>query len=367
MSADKIYYNGEIYACDHEENIYEAVAIKDGKILSAGANEQIKSLSNSGTIHINLEGKTVIPGFIDAHMHIFSLGFNLSNINCQMDSIEQVIKAVEEKAKEAENKDEWIIGWGFDESNYKEKRKLNKWDFESIENPVYITRYCLHEAVCNERVLKEAGITASTSIENGVVDRNEHGEATGLLIENAKIYAEKILPVRTKEKMLEAIKLANDYIVSRGITSIHDAGLGFFEDPFKEMEVLCESIQNKGLDVRMYVMVLAEYFSGFMNRYKEFSSERLSIGAMKLFADGTLSGRNAALSVHIKVQMKKGFYCTLTVSCVYKWRPLLNGMLLLPCMLLAIRQLHRFWMFIKHSLTSIQIEPPGTGLNMQQL
>ncbi|MBO1004340.1 amidohydrolase [Pseudogracilibacillus auburnensis] len=308
MTADIIYYNGEIHTFDHDEKIFEAIAIKNGKISALGSNKLIQSQQESNTRMVNLKNQTVLPGFIDAHLHIFPLGVSLSHINCQMDSIEQVVKAVEKEAANCKNEDEWVIGWGFDESNYKENRKPTKWDFAHINNPVYITRYCLHEAVCNERVLKKAGVTSSTMIDNGMIERNEHGEATGLLIESAMTFAEAILPVNTEESMKSAVKLANDYIVSRGITSIHDAGLGFFEDPYKEFKVLDDVIRNRELKVRMYVMILAEYYKALMKKYSSVASEKLKIGAMKLFADGTLSGRNAALSVPYKGSDEQGLF-----------------------------------------------------------
>lgn len=292
---DTIYFNGDIHTLDAIDSVHEAVAIKGQTILAVGSDDSMLRLKTKETNLIDLKGKTVLPGFIDAHIHLFSLGFNLSYVNCHRNSIEEVVQAIQQRAKATKCEDEWIIGWGFDESIYKEGRKLSKWDLQDIKNPVYITRYCLHEAVINEVALSKLNITEDTFVHGGLIERTETGEATGLLVEKATHIVENVLPPHTYEQMREAIELANQYLLERGITSIHDAGLGFLMDPNQEFAVLKDMSDLGSIQVKMYVMVLAEYYQEIVNKYAHLETEQLKMGALKLFADGTLSGKTAAL------------------------------------------------------------------------
>ncbi|MGM8364518.1 amidohydrolase [Virgibacillus sp. W0181] len=306
MEPDTIYFNGEVHTLDSEDNVYEAVAVIDKKITAVGSNDEILKLQSKETHLVDLNCQTVLPGFTDAHIHLFSLGFNLSYVDCQLDSIEEVVEAIKKRAQTAKSEDEWIIGWGFDESKYKERRKPNKLDFKDVKNPVYITRYCLHEAVINEAGIQKANITVQTAIDGGFIDRTDNGEATGLLVEKAKNLIEDVLPPYTYESMKKAISLVNQYLLENGITTVHDAGLGFLIDSEKEFEVLKEMSEAGNLQVKIYAMVLAEYYSDFLKKYQNQQSEQLKIGSYKLFADGTLSGGTAALNAPYKDTEEKG-------------------------------------------------------------
>lgn len=290
-----IYFNGEIHTLDVDDYIGEAVAVKEGRIIAVGSNTSVCDLRHTNTTLVDLEQKTMVPGLIDAHLHLFPLGINLSNVNCQLHSIEEVIKAIKKQAAEAENDQQWIIGWGFDESLFKEGRKPDKWDFQEVTNPVYITRYCMHEAVVNERALEIAGITRATTISNGIIEQTAAGEMTGRLMETAMTIVEEKLPAYTTGQMEKAIQLAQQQLLQKGITSVHDAGLGFFDDPFREFAMLSGMEESGALHIRIYVMILAEYFTAFLKKHGDFSSMQLKLGAMKLFADGTIGGKTAAM------------------------------------------------------------------------
>lgn len=306
INPDIIYFNGEIHTLDSGDNVYEAIAVKDGKIAAVGSNEHILALQTKETEVIDLNRRTVVPGFTDAHLHLFSLGFNLSYVDCQLHSVEEVVEAIKARAKTLENDNEWIIGWGFDESKYKEGRKLNKWDFKDVKNPVYITRYCLHEAVINEAAIQRAQISNNTEIEGGIIEYTNDGEMTGLLKEKAMSLVENVLPPYTPKNMREAMTLANKHLLQYGVTSVHDAGLGFLVDPFKEFEVLKEMCEEGSLQIKMYVMVLAEYYQAFLRKYEHKESDQLKIGSLKLFADGTLSGKTAAMFEPYQASEKTG-------------------------------------------------------------
>src|SRR5690625_3878713 len=292
---DTIYYNGEINTMDANDNVYKAVEIKDGKIIDLGNNDHILALKSDETKTIDLKFRTVLPGFTDAHIHLFSLGFNLSYVDCKLDSIKKVKEVIKKRANTLKSETEWIIGWGFDESKYTEGRKLNKWDFSDIKNPVYITRYCLHEAVINESAIQRVRITNNTKFKGGIIECTNDGDITGLIKEKAMDLAVDKLPPYSTENMKSAIKLANKNLLEKGITSVHDAGLGFLIDPYKEFDVLKELSEDGSIQIKMYTMILAEYYQEFFLKYKNEQSKKLKIGSFKLFADGTLGGETAAL------------------------------------------------------------------------
>lgn len=300
MKPDLILHDGTVVTMDDKNNVFEAIAVKNGRIAAVGSNEEILKLGSTDTKMVNLDGKTVLPGFIDAHQHMFSFGFNLLYVDCRTSSIEEMVSAIKERAK-ASRPDDWIIGRGYSESYFKEKRKPTKWDFDGIDHPIFITRYCCHEAVVNEKALNIAGIRNNSIVVNGIIEKNDQGETTGVLVENAKGLVEKVMPTYTKQQMKEAIKLANEHYVKDGITSVHEAGLGFFTNAFEEFDVLQEMSEEGTLDVRMYLMILGESFDEFIKERASMEwNEKLTLGPLKLFTDGTLGGKTAAVTKDFK-------------------------------------------------------------------
>lgn len=297
MNPHLVLHNAEIVTMDESNSIFDAIAVTNGKITSIGTNEEILRLAGSDTTVIDLEGKTVVPGFIDAHQHMFHYGFNLLYVDCRLSSIEEMVSAIKERARNSEPH-EWVIGWGYDEANFKEQRKPNKRDFEGIENPVYISRYCGHAAAVNEKALSLAGITEGTTVKNGIIEKDAKGEITGILVEHAKDLVREVMPARTVSQRKEAVKLANEAYLKDGITSVHEAGIGLSDDALIQFDVLKEMDEAGELDVRLYVMIYEEAFDHFLQRYSldEYRSDRINIGTLKLFADGTLSGKTAAAS-----------------------------------------------------------------------
>ncbi|MFK2826451.1 amidohydrolase [Bacillus sp. B190/17] len=297
LYADTILYNGSIVAMDEEKRTYQAAALKDSKILALGNEQLMKNYSGPYTEAINLEGKTVLPGFIDAHQHIFNTGFNLLTINCDFSSSSEIVEAIKKRAEES-HPDEWIIGWGYNESNFSEDRPLDQYTFTDIENPIFIARYCLHTAVVNGRALELAGISRDTVIEGGIIEKDPHGKPTGILKEKAMELVKSVMPPHTEESLSEMVIRANHEYIRNGITSVHEAGLGFFSGSMEEFKVLQQLSEAKKLNVRIYAMILTDFFK-HLNGVKlqgNFGNENLKVGSVKLFCDGTLGGQTAAMS-----------------------------------------------------------------------
>lgn len=298
MGADLVLLNGEIISMDEKANKYQAIAIKNGKIIGLGDSNEIGSFISKETKIIDLEEKVVLPGFIDAHQHIVSKGFNLIHVDCNKSSICEVVKAIEERVEKAKPHD-WIIGLGYDESKFEEQRSPNVDDFNHIENPVFINRFCLHTAVVNGAALSLANVDENTTIPGeGEIQIDKHGRLTGILREKAMDLIKKVMPPYTVEQIKEAISMASSHYLSKGITSVHEAGMGFYTDSNREFRALQEMSTDGSLRVRVYGMILDTFFEDAkaMGLVTGFGNDRLKIGSIKMFADGTLSGRTAAVT-----------------------------------------------------------------------
>lgn len=310
LYADTVFHNGFIASMDSKQNTYEAMAIKDGKILSLHTDLLIKEYIGPDTNVIDLEGKTVLPGFIDAHQHMFNTGFNLLNVNCDCSSAAELIYAIKERANEI-GPDDWIIGWGYNESNFTHDEPINKHSLAGISNPVFISRYCLHTAVVNERALQLANISKDSQVEGGIIEKDESGELTGVLKERAMDLVKNAMPSYDEESLKKMLLRANEEYIRYGITSVHETGLGFFSGSMNEFKVLQQLQADKKLNVRIYAMILTDFFD-YLNGMKlqgNFGNEYLKIGSVKLFCDGTLGGQTAALSrPYLNSDSNQGLY-----------------------------------------------------------
>ncbi|HET7627275.1 MAG TPA: amidohydrolase [Bacillales bacterium] len=294
MIADRIFTNGTFVSLDDKDRVYGAAAVRDGKIVALGSDEAIERTAGINTKRFDLEGNTVLPGFIDSHQHMISTGFHLRNVDCRVSSIAELVAKIKRRA-EAVDADDWVIGWGYDESRFAEGRHPTAADFKDVSRPVFVTHYSLHSAVANELALKKAGITPETTVAHGEVEKDGRGRLTGRLSEDALELIKKQMRFTVSE-MKEAIAAANAFYVRHGVTSVHEAGIGFYTGNFDEMRAFQETSENGSRDVRVYGMILDDFYQegdlllGFRN-------ERFKTGAVKMFADGTVSGKTAALSM----------------------------------------------------------------------
>jgi predicted amidohydrolase YtcJ len=226
--ADLILSNGKIITVDKENSLTESVAIRDGIIISTGSSKEINQLAGSETKIVDLEGKTVLPGIIDSHTHPSHLAARFLEIDCRtplVKNIPEILKKVEKKAQESEN-GEWIRGANFNDSKLEEKRHITRWELDEVspKNPVFIVADTGHQALVNSKALEIAGVDKSTpDPPGGNIERDEKGEPTGLLYENAMELIDKHIP----EYSIEALKESYRDVVTKfsewGITTTHNA------------------------------------------------------------------------------------------------------------------------------------------------
>ncbi|MEC5423268.1 amidohydrolase [Virgibacillus sp. C22-A2] len=297
MGADLVLENGHIVTLDDEMREHQAIAMKNGRILELDTSK-IPSLISDETKVIDLDGKTVLPGFIDAHQHMIQFGYKLLCVDCNLESISDVVSAIENKAKSAEP-DEWIIGLGFNEANFKENRMLHREDFTHIENPVMITRYCYHAAVVNQKALIVSEINESTvNPEGGEIVKDNFNRLTGELREKALDIVKASIPPLTDREIEEAIFSANNFYLTQGITAVHEAGMGHLTGELKEFRLFQKLSLNGSLDIRVYGMVLDQFFNEVADAklVTGFGNQKLRLGSIKFFSDGTISGQTASIS-----------------------------------------------------------------------
>ena len=304
--ADLLLINGKIVTVDPDFSIHEAVAVKDGKVLAVGTTSEMKTWKRSGTEIIDLEGKIVLPGLIDSHLHMVGTGIALSQINCRtppIKSISDLADAVKEKASDVKP-GEWILGRGWDQAKLSDHRDPNRWDLDeaSSENPVWLTRTCGHLSVVNSRALEIAGISKDTPQPvGGHIVKDENGEPTGLLQEGpAMDIVRQHIPSQDLERTAEAIKLASNAFSEVGITGVIEAGI----EPL-DMRAYQKVATEGGLTVRVNMMlrgrVTGESAEESAARIKDFpmttgyGDDLLRFLGLKLLIDGGVGGRTALL------------------------------------------------------------------------
>ena len=296
--ADLILYNADIITVNPNQPSAEAIAISGDKIIGVGSNEDIMNLSSAYTKKINVGGKIITPGFIDAHSHPAGAGrSHLRNVDCDLRSIEEIKNAIFERSKKTP-KGEWISGFKYDDTKTKEKRYINNIDLDEVspDHPVIITHRGGHTAYVNSLALKIAGIDEKTpDPKGGNIERDlETGNLNGRLLETATYLVEKFIPNQfTRSDYQAGVKLISEMLSKSGITSVTDAGTSV-----KSLQSFEDSYNSGELKTRVYCMIRGYAFDEVNDAGKKtgFGDEWVKIGALKLVCDGSISERTARLS-----------------------------------------------------------------------
>ena len=296
--ADLILYNADIITVNPNQPSAEAIAISGDKIIGVGSNEDIMNLSSAYTKKINVGGKIITPGFIDAHSHPAGAGrSHLRNVDCDLRSIEEIKNAIFERSKKTP-KGEWISGFKYDDTKTKEKRYINNIDLDEVspDHPVIIFHRGGHTAYVNSLALKIAGIDEETpDPKGGNIERDpETGNLNGRLLETATYLVEKFIPNQfTRSDYQAGVKLISEMLSKSGITSVTDAGTSV-----KSLQSFEDSYNSGELKTRVYCMIRGYAFDEVNDSGKKtgFGDEWVKIGALKLVCDGSISERTARLS-----------------------------------------------------------------------
>lgn len=307
--ADIVILGGKIYTVNDDQPLVEAVAIRGNKIELAGTEAEVRKYIGENTEMINLEGKTMTPGFIEGHGHFMGVGYNELNLDLMyVTSYDELVAKVKEAVDKAQP-GQWILGRGWHQDKWDTKPDKMIKGFQthhllseiSPNNPVFLRHASGHAALANAKAMEVAGVNQlsvealkESSEEGGEIIRDEMGNPTGIFNERAMGIISKHIPQDDESRDSQALSLAIQACWRNGITSFHDAGAS------RENIELFNQFKNDGkLGVRLYVMLTGWdrdlVYEWFKKGPVVDPDNLLTIRSVKLNCDGALGSRGAWL------------------------------------------------------------------------
>ena len=289
--ADLVVENATIYTVDKTKPSANSLAIKDGKFIAVGGD--MKKHIGPKTQRIDAKGAAVIPGLIDAHVHMRSLGDMLETFDMRFTKTREEVAQIVKRAADKMPAGEWVRGRNWDQTNWGGEFP-NADDISKVVNdrPVYLTRVDGHAGWANRKALEIGGVTKETQDPpGGQIIRDKAGNPTGVLIDRAQGLVTRKIPALTYDQVKRRLNLAGAAAARLGLTGVHDAGISLQErDAYREL------IKENALPVRVYAMIggTGELWQEYSKSGPETGSH-LTIRSVKLFADGALGSRGAAL------------------------------------------------------------------------
>jgi len=297
-SAVKIFHNANLLSF-HEgftPGMADTLVVKDGVIAAIGAYKEALPIAGDNAQAIDLQGKTLMPGLHDSHIHVWKVG-NLKAFMLDVrfaSSLDEMLSLLEEYHRQHPEMD-WIIARGFNEAGWKEGRMPTKDDLDKVvtNTPVYVIRTCAHIAVCNTRAMEIAGITKATPAPaGGVIYKKESGDPNGVFSETALGLITSHIPPYTRDQLKTMIKVARAEMYRYGITAATDPAVDpLLLEAYYEMHAAGEL----GLRLQAIPILLPDGGNDPYPLPKYFSSDGLTVNTVKFFSDGGLSGKTAAL------------------------------------------------------------------------
>jgi predicted amidohydrolase YtcJ len=293
-----LLYNANILTMESRQPQAQAVAIANGRFLAVGGNEEVRALATARTTQVNLEGRTVVPGFIDAHSHPASAGLaHLRSVDCDLRSIAEIQAALRERTAKTPA-GEWVLGFKYDDTKTAEGRFLTTQDLDAVstEHPVYVQHRGGHTAYVNSLALRMASVSEETPDPPGGHFHRDPatGRLSGRIEERAEeVFADLIPSTVTREDRRQGVKLISRMMTRAGVTSVHDAygtpeALRAYQDAYEAGEL--------GLRVCCLIDYRAVERMNDAGVRTGFGNEWVRVGAMKMTCDGSISERTARLS-----------------------------------------------------------------------
>lgn len=293
MSADLAFINASFRTMNPHRPVAQAVLTRKNKIFKVGTNQEIKQLITKSTKVISLEGKTVVPGLIDTHIHVADFGRCLLWLDLtSAESIKELQSLLKEKAEKTPA-GKWIIGRGWNQSRFKEQKFPNRLDLDEAapDNPVILYHETAMICAVNSKALALAGVTSEIKVPSGgVVDKNQQtGELTGILRDSATNLIWQAVPEPTVDELSEATITACQKIVEAGITSVHWIVLSKNELP------IIKRLHEEGkIPVRVNVIV-PDTLINETGIFPSSATLMLRVGGAVIYTDGYLDSKTAAL------------------------------------------------------------------------
>ena len=293
-SADSAIHNIAGYTPTNDGIREFSVLVFDGSghVIATGGDELLDGVPDDS--RIDGDGGTVVPGLTDAHAHIYSLGFLTSSLDLTgTDSLEAAIGRIDDYA--GQRSAGWILGRGWNQVLWPVREFPRAADIDAVvaDRPVWLRRIDGHAGWANSKVLELAGIDDATPDPiGGKIIRDESGRATGILVDKAMNIVEKHIPAPDRQSIRDAYRLAIDMLLALGITGVHDAGISK-----TDAEVYMSMADDAELGIRVYAMLsdAGANLDAFPEPVRRYGNDHLDIASVKLYADGALGSRGAAM------------------------------------------------------------------------
>ena len=293
-----ILHSGRIYTQDGGQ-VVQAIALQNGRVLAVGADSDIRGLASKNTEQIDLGGRAVYPGFADGHAHLVGIGLAADRLDLMgTDSYEGVLERVSERDSELP-RGEWLEGRGWDQNDWTVQEFPHHAELSQRvpERPVLLRRVDGHASLANAAAMKLAGVDRNTvAPDGGRILHDASGEPTGVFIDTAQGLFSKVQPEASAAAIRSAIDAASASLHSQGITALHDAGIG---QP--TLNVLESMASKHELRLRLHEMLSGSDPDLLSRRFKtgpvsDVSGDgTLAVRSVKLYADGALGSRGAAM------------------------------------------------------------------------
>ncbi len=292
------FVNGKIFTSDAARPRAQAMLAENGIITWVG---EERELPVGSAVRVDLEGKRVLPGFVDAHMHPALLAECSQQISCLPPKIYSIAELIGEirRVRAVQGPGAWIRGWGYDEGKFTERRAPTRRDLDQGcgDAPVAILRTCAHIYCVNSRALELAHITRDTpDPPGGKIDRDEDGEPTGILRENARYLLQEVLPPPDTGTLLDQLADLGKLLLSQGVTAVTD--MGFLDE--RDGYPIYRAAAERGFRQRVGIYYLWDYLSGdpdcWITPERLDKNQKIRVAGVKLIGDGSVSGRTAWMS-----------------------------------------------------------------------
>jgi hypothetical protein len=286
--ADAVFYNGRIYTFDSESRIVKALAVSDGVVIAFGDDSDIKKTAPRGCDKFDLGGRSVVPGFIDAHTHFVQMGLDMLSVDLSGTTTLGEAMALMRAASQKISEDEWVIGTCWRESSWKDGRFITRADLDQCcpDRKTVAHRICGHLSSVNSKAISALGIDGGTPD----VDKDSSG-LTGILKESA-VGLVRAATAPSRQRMAKALTIATKKAHSLGVTSVHDNAR------IEDLPVYQEAERSGKLKVRVRFNMPSDNLESLLDLRMSsgLGSHWLRIGGLKIFCDGALGARTAALS-----------------------------------------------------------------------
>ncbi len=299
-AADLILTDAEVHSLSEPDETCEALAVRDGRIVRLTSAYDVEFLAGTDTRVVDLEGRVVLPGFVDAHTHLPMVGRRLVHADLSVDSRTAALDRLRERAAEVEGESEgeeegadgeWVQGFGYDESRWDDDRYLARADLDEVSDsrPVVAFREDMHVASLNSVALDRLGLAAG---DRGGDVQSEGGDATGVLVEAAVDDVwDAVSPARDETRAL--LEAAQRHANERGVTGVHDMVRNSFAP-----EVYRDLDAEGSLSLRVRLNYWSDHLDSLVDvgLRTNHGSGLVTVGAIKTYTDGSFGGRTAKLS-----------------------------------------------------------------------